>query len=180
MNNRAVVTTTVGYMCWTLMLWMVCLPGTFLFAGTGEMLHTPTAIAYPLAIVLAVAGIFTYLQGRTLDAIVFLAGTALFWSFGMLMAGAMDPVGYIAWYELVWAVFFAYVGFGSLKADMLRMLFLFAVALNMLLDAIHFWGGSDMLAMVANYVGLIAAILAILVSARAVMDHGAGGDPNRA
>jgi hypothetical protein len=34
--------------------------------------------------------------------------------------------------------------------------------------------------MIGNYIGLIVAIVAILISARAVMDHGAGGDPNRA
>jgi succinate-acetate transporter protein len=180
MNNRSVITTTVGYMCWALMAWMVSVPGTALFAGTGEMMHAPAAMAYPLAIVLAVMGIFACLQGRSLDSIVFFSGTALFWTEGMMASGAMDPAGYFAWFNLVWAVFFAYVGFASMKADMLRMLFLYGLALDFLLNAISGWGGGGTLMMIGNYIGLIVAILAILVSAKAVMDHGAGGDPNRA
>jgi succinate-acetate transporter protein len=184
MNNRAVITTTVGYMCWALMAWMVSVPGTALLGGdAGQMMHGATAMAYPLAIVLAVMGVFACLQGRSLDSIVFFGGTALFWTEGMMATTGMGmsaAAGYFAWYNLVWAVFFAYVGFASMKADMLRMLFLYGLALDFLLSAISLWGGGDTLMMIGNYIGLLVGIVAILISARAVMDHGAGGDPNRA
>lgn len=182
-NNRAAVTSTVGYMCLALTAWMLSMPAAGWFAEKGYM-HGEM-MAFPLAIVLAIMGILAFMQGRSLDAIIFFGGAGLFWTEHLLMVAmqggqAMDPGSYTGWFYFIWAVFFAYVWVGSFKAGIVRMLFLLGLWLTLLALAIAGWFGLTGFWMLGGYLGLITAILAAIVSAMAVISHGFAGDPNSA
>ena len=87
-NNRAAITSTVGYMCWALTAWMLSMPAAGWFAEKG--LTHGVMMAFPLAIVLAIMGILAFMQGRSLDAIIFFGGAGLFWTQHLLMAAAQS------------------------------------------------------------------------------------------
>ncbi len=180
-NSKSVATTTVGYMCLALAGWMLSMPNAAWFPklyGFGE------AMIYPLAIVLAVMGILSFLQSRALDTIVFFGGAGLFWSdytyyASSSFSNAMEPSAYTGWYAFVWAVFFCYVWLGSFKSGVLRMLFLLGLWLTLLALAIGSWASSGVFIVLGGYLGLITSILAAITSAKDVIGHGLkGGDPN--
>ncbi len=180
-ESKAVTTTTVGYMCLALTGWMISMPNASWFSTLYQ--HGQTII-YPLGIVLGVMGILSFLQGRTLDAIIFFGGSGLFWAdYGYLMAskaggGNPDPGSYAGWFEFIWAVFFCYVWFGSFKSGIVRFLFLLGLWLTLLALAIGNWGNLHALIVVGGYLGLITSILAAITSAVAVISHGMKTDPN--
>ncbi len=124
-NSKAVVTTTVGYMCIALTGWMISMSNAAWFS---QVYGHGTALMYPLAILLAVIGILAYLGNRGLDAIVFFGVAGLFWADYLcstsMSSGSMEPHSYTGWYAIIWAVFFCYVWLGSFKSGILRMLFL--------------------------------------------------------
>jgi hypothetical protein len=77
-KSKSVSTTTVGYMCLALTGWMISMPNASWFSKLYGHGH---AMMYPLAIVLGVMGILSFLQSRGLDTIIFL----------VLRRNLMDP-----------------------------------------------------------------------------------------
>ncbi len=181
-TSKSVATTTIGYMCLALTGWMVSMPNASWFSKSYAY---GDAMLYPLAVVLAVMGILSFLQGRALDAIVFFGGGGLFWSDYLHMAaatsvGTADPPTYVGWYAFIWAVFFCYVWLGAFKSGIIRFLFLLALWLTLLALAIGNWGAIHGFVVLGGYLGLITSILAAIASAFDVISFGMKvEDPNR-
>ncbi|MGP8432764.1 hypothetical protein ACT2FY_38165 [Paraburkholderia fungorum] len=181
MNNQSVTTGTVGYMGWALASWLLSMPN----AGWFDRVYGHgLAIAWPLAVILGVMGILSFMQSRSLDSIIFFGGAGLFWSmytFAQQIAAGVnsEPGTYAGWYYLVWAVFFCYVWLGSFKAGLPRILFLLALWLTLLALAIGNWGGPQLFLVLGGYLGLLTAILAAITSAITVIMHGRASEhPN--
>jgi succinate-acetate transporter protein len=175
---RPVVTATVGYMCLALSIWMYSMPNAAWFS---KLYGHGIAMLYPLGIVLGVMGILSFIQGRTLDSIIFFGGTGLLWSMQLYFisattADALDPRSYSGWYYFIWAVFFCYVWIGSFKSGLVRILFLLGLWLTLLAIAIGHWGNLHSIMLVGGYLGLITAILAAITSAEEVISFGMKGE----
>ncbi len=174
MNNKTVITSTVGYMCLALTGWMLSMSN----AGWFDRLYGHgLAMMLPLALVLGVMGILAFLGERALDAVIFFGGAGLFWSgyvyrTASMAGGPADPGHYSGWYFLIWAVFFCYVWFGSFKAGIARLLFLLGLWLTLLALSIGELGGLHAFTILGGYLGLATAILAGIISAIAVISNG--------
>lgn len=179
MNNKAAITSTVGYMCLALTGWMISMPNAGWF---DQVQGHGSALLFPLALVLVVMGILAFLSERALDAVIFFGGAGLFWSVHEFLlgevgagAGAAESPRYAGWYWFIWAVFFCYVWLGSFKAGLERMLFLLGLWLTLLALAIGAWTGLHGFQVLGGYLGLATAILAAITSAVAVISHGMSG-----
>jgi uncharacterized protein len=183
MNNKAAITSTIGYMCLALTGWMVSMPN----AGWFEVSHGHgTAMLFPMSVVLIVMGILSFVNERTLDAIIFFGGAGLFWAGHQYVSGSgmEEPLRYTGWYWFIWAVFFCYVWLGSFSAGLVRMLFLLGLWLTLLALAIGDWIGSHGFMVLGGYLGLATSILAAISSAMSVIPgakesvvRGAAGQP---
>jgi hypothetical protein len=172
-------------MCLALTGWMLSMPNAAWF----EVSHGHgTAMLFPMSVVLIVMGILSFLNERTLDAIIFFGGAGLFWAGHQYLAGSgggsEEPIRYSGWYWFIWAVFFFYVWLGSFSAGAVRMLFLLGLWLTLLALAIGDWIGSHGITVLGGYLGLITSILAAITSAMAVipgakesMARGVSGQP---
>lgn len=174
-SNRCVTTSTVGYMCLALVIWMVSMANA---AWYDRVYAHGTALMFPLAVVLGLMGIFAYLHGRSLDAVVFFGGTALLWSAhaaGVAAAAASaapEPMSYAGWYWAVWTVFFGYVWLGSFRAGMPRQLFLLGFSIALAAFALYDWTSARVFILISGYVGLVTSIIALIVSASDVIYFG--------
>jgi uncharacterized protein len=181
-SGRAAITATVGFMCWALVGWMLSMVNAGWFASVfvaGE------SLLLPLSILLGIMGILAFIDQRTLDAVTFFGGAGLFWSDrGLIVAERMmaagvnsagtQPQHYTGWFGFVWAVYFFYLWLASMRGGGLRMLFLLGLWLTLLLLAIADWGLGHVLDLIGGYLGLITSILALLLSAQAIMDQDRG------
>jgi uncharacterized protein len=180
LNNRCVTTSTVGYMALALTGWMLSMTA----AGWYDHYYLlGTALMLPFALLLAVIGILAYLHGRSLDSIAFFAFAVLFTaahSAMVALAGeAGAPLSYVAWFWIVWTVFFAYVWLGSFRAGLPRQLFLLGISLTFLAKALYGWTDARVLELVSGYLGLISSIIAAIISASDVIVFGREGhSPN--
>lgn len=178
MNNKSVSTATIGYMCYALSFWMI---GVFVTGWASGSDASIWAIAFPLAVLLLVIGILACVHGRTLDAIIFFGGFGVLWSAHSLLglAGHAAPSeGYLGWFFIVWTVFFAWVFLGALKAGIVRTLFLLALWLAFLAEAISAWGHVHVIDIVGGYLYLATGVLAAIVSASEIICHGRSGHLN--
>lgn len=170
MENRCVSTSTIGYMCFALTLWMASMSMAGWFT---RMYAHGNALLVPMAVVLGVMGILAHLRSRSLDAVVFFGGALLFWSAHAAAAGAAgEPASYAGWYWAVWMVFFGYVWLGSFHATMPRQLFLLGMTLTLLAIALDMWTGLGFFRVIGGYIGLITALLAAWVSASGIIAFG--------
>lgn len=180
-KSRATITTTIGFMCLALTDWMLSISNAAWFPRT---FGHGAAMLYPLGVVLGVMGILAFIEERGLDATIFFGGSGLFWSTHVYLSSAdgtpMEPGSYAGWFFFVWAVFFCYVWFGSLKSGIIRFLFLLGTWLTLLALAIGNWGDGHRFGhgfiMLGGYIGLATAILAAITSAWSVIGHGAKVD----
>lgn len=188
MNNRLVISSTIGYMCIGLTLWMANLSPTHWVAGPN--VHAMTLVFALGTVVLGVMAILSFFHGRTLDAIIFfgVAGFMLTMRHSGMMGhmGMMnDSSGTLGWFNLVWAVFFFYVWLGSFKAGWARSLFLLAAWLSILAFALLGWLGLTVFEYIGGYLGLFAGLVAAYISAATIINHGTGktclpGNPSEA
>ncbi len=176
-ENRCVTTSTVGYMCLALTLWMASMTNAGWY---GQMYADGTALLLPMAVGLGVMGILTHLRARSLDAVVFFGGALMLWSaHAAAGGGAAEPASYTGWYWAVWAAFFGYVWLGSFHATLPRQLFLLGLTLTLLAGALQLWTGLNFFRVLGGYIGLISALLAGLVSASGFIAYGKEmGNPN--
>lgn len=171
-ENRCVTTSTVGYMCLALTLWMVSMPNAGWY-HQGYALGA--AMMLPMAAVLGVMGILDHLRARSLDAVVFFGSGILFWSYHSAAAAApaaQGPASYMGWYAVLWAVFFAYIWLGSFRDTVPRQLFLLGAALSMLAMALDGWTGLAFFRYIGGYIGLVTALIAGFVSASGFISFG--------
>ncbi len=177
-SSKAVAVSTVGYFCIAVTGWMVSMTYADWFSKQYGL-----GLLFPLAIVLGVIGILSFVQGRALDTIVFLSGTALLGSVYAYNATPNlirmdDPRTFLGWFAFVWAVFFAYVWLGSLRSGTSRMLFLLGTWLTLLGLAIGGWTGVRGWVVLAGYLGLITSIIAAVTSGIEIVRLGIARDPN--
>ena len=175
---KAVAVSTVGYMCLAISGWMIQMSDASWFSR-----QYGTAILYPLAIILAVMGILSFVQNRGLDSIVFFGGAGLLGSVAAYFpahafVGAMEPRAYIGWFACLWAIFFLYVWAGSFKSGVPRMLFLLALWLSLGAIAIGDWAGLNGWIMAGGYLGLISSVLAFVTSGSEIVRYGHAANPN--
>lgn len=196
-TDRATTTTTLGYACTAILFWMVGLSFTGWILGIDVGFEI--GFLYGLGgIMLAIVGILSVFYGRSLDTIVFLALAGLFlcistgfifYSFGAGHFGAATPggppaqapglvlqpvTGFFGWFAICWAVFFCYLWIASLKAGVLRVLFLVFLWLALLSEALGAWGGSMTLVMLGGYLLILSAIFAFIISAAEVIAFAPG------
>ncbi|MGH8143604.1 MAG: hypothetical protein ACREU2_13945 [Steroidobacteraceae bacterium] len=176
-NSRSTITATVGFMCWALMFWMLSM------SHAGWYTHTfahGIALLMPLSVLLAIMGILSFIDLHALDAVIFFGGAGLFWSVhaslmgGAAHGGAAEPVSYVGWYAIVWAVYFFYIWLGHFRGQLVRMLFLLGAWLSLLALAISAWGLGHVLMLIGGYLGLATAVLAAIISASTIMGRGPG------
>ncbi len=173
-ENRCVSTSTIGYMCLALTIWMVSMTN----AGWYVRVYPHfAAMIMPMAVVLGVMGILSHLRARSLDAVVFFGGGILFWSAHAAAVAAagpstMEPLSYAGWFFAIWAVFFGYVWVGSFHTTLPRQLFVLGLALSLLATALTDWTGMPFLRYIGGYIGLISALLAGFVSASGFIAFG--------
>lgn len=168
-ENRCVATSTVGYMCLALTLWMasMTLAGWF-----SRMYAHGIAMLTPMAVILGIMGILAHLRARSLDSVVFFGGALLFWTAHAAGGAAGEPARYVGWYWAVWMVFFGYVWLGSFHATLPRQLFLLGLTLMLLAIALNLWTGLGFFQVIGGYIGLVTALLAALVSASGIIVFG--------
>ncbi len=170
-SARSTITATIGYLSIALAAWMLSMTNAGWFAG---VFPRTTSMLMPLSIILIVVGVLAFVSERTLDAVVLLSTAGLFWSDQGYIAAMVAGAGrvtphYDAWGALIWAVFYFYVWLAAMKASSMRGVFLLAVWLTLLALAIADWSGAHALTVIGGYLGLIAAILALLISASAIL-----------
>jgi uncharacterized protein len=182
-SRTVAITVTVGFMCWALMGWMLSMVNAGWFSN---VFAAGESLLLPLSIMLGIMGILAFIDQRILDAVIFFGGAGLFWSdrglivAERMMATGINPAGtqpqhYTGWYGFIWAVYFFYLWLASMRDGGLRMLFLLGLWLTLLLLAIADWGlGQHALSLIGGYLGLITSILALLVSAQAILDQERG------
>ena len=178
LNSRGVAVSTVGYLCFGLAGWMVCMNAAGWFSGVHEI-----ALLYPLSIILAVMGVLGFVCGRGLDSIIFFTGAILFGSTSaysvMVAAGKTpDPYSYLGWFACLFAIFFGYIWAGSFKSGRTRSLFLLGTWLTMISAAIGAWTSVPGFYTASGYIGLFASAIAMIVSANEVIRLGNNVNPN--
>lgn len=175
MENRCVTTSTVGYMCLALTIWMVSMTNAGWYAAAYPHF---AALIMPMAVTLGVMGIFCHLRARSLDAVVFFGSAILFWSAHAAAVAAAgspavaEPLSYAGWFFALWAAFFGYVWVGSFHTTLPRQLFLLGIALSLAAVALTDWTGLHFFRYIAGYIGLISALLAGFVSASGFVTFG--------
>lgn len=169
-DNRCVTTSTVGYMCLALTVWIASMAPAGWY---GREYALGTSLWIPMAAGLGVMGILSHLRARSLDAVVFFGSAILFWSWHSASASvAQGPASYLGWYMAVWAVFYGYVWLGSFHSALPRQLFLLGMALTLFAFALNAWTSLAFFNYIAGYIGLVTALLAGLVSASGFISYG--------
>jgi len=174
MNNRLVISSTIGYLCIGLTAWMGNLAPTHWVAGPSMQ---AMIMMFTLGtVVLGVMAILSFFHGRTLDAIIFFGAAAYFFtgSHHGNMGAQADSASTMGWYFLVWAIFVFYVWIASFKAGRARFLFLLAVWLALLALCLSFWLSWGGFGVISGYLGLIAGLVATYISAATIVNHGCG------
>ncbi|HKS93610.1 MAG TPA: hypothetical protein VJS16_03020 [Gammaproteobacteria bacterium] len=174
MNNRLVISSTIGYMCIGLTLWMLNLVDTHWV--TGPNMHAQVMGFTLGAVVLGVIAILSFFHGRTLDAIIFFgfaAGLFTTSHHGGMGAGA-DSAGTLGWFWLVWAIFVFYLWLASFKAGWARSLLLLATWLSLLAYCLFFWLSWSGFDYISGYLGLFTGLVATYISAAEIINHSSG------
>lgn len=168
MNNKLASSTAIGYGGIFIAGWMISMIDAGWFAAPIPHGGVITAMIVG-GILVALAGIMSFFNGKTLEMTVFLGLSALFFSFSLSITTASGMSSsmfsaYGGWMDLVWAIFFAYLWIASFGAGFFKNLFLLGIWLLLLLYAIANWIMSPGLDIVGGYVALIAALIAGYIS----------------
>lgn len=164
MNNKLASSTAIGYAGIFIAGWMVSIIDAGWFAA--PMPHDGVITVMIVGgILVALAGIMSFFQGKTLEMTVFLGLGALFFSFALSVttASGMNSnmfSAYDGWLDLVWAVFFACLWIASFGAGLFKNLFLLGLWILFLIGAISNWAMSPGIQIIAGYVSLVTALIA--------------------
>lgn len=174
MNNKSVILTTIGFMCIGFTVWMLNLHDAAWIGGPSAQ---GEYMAFTLSsMLLGVIAILAFLHGnRVLDTVIFFGFAGLAWTqVHVHHAGpSMSDAG-AGWYWFLWAFFWFYLWLASFKAGWARMLFLLGGLIASLAFALANWFDAHALVIVGAYAALIAALLAIYISAAEMINYGNG------
>ncbi len=171
MNSKYGNAVPLGYAALSIVLWM----GMMMYANW----YSPEAgmfggiLAFTLGgIILGIAGIFSYLNGDAVDGILFLVSAAFLWAISMashhMGVGSADmgmmsaAHSYAGWADLTWAVVVFFIWFASMKAGLLKMLFLLGFWVALVIFTIAGWTSSEIIRVIGGYVGLVTAVIGLI------------------
>ncbi len=173
-TSRATIVATVGFMCLGLTWWILSMSD----AGWFDKIYPGGTAMLSVSLVLAIVAVLAFIEQRTLDAVIFFGGAAWFASLhaALTATGATsEPAHYDGWLGIVWTVYFFYLWLASLKGDTVRMLFLLGSWLSLLAFSLGSWGLGHVLIVIDGYIGLATGILAVIVSASAIINASSAG-----
>lgn len=177
MQDKFSGAVTLGYASLFISLWLFFMP----FAGWTSFSSAEAALPFILVlggVVLAIAGIFSFLNDAKIESVVFFIMAAANFSFSLrfimwpkLQANtAFSPVD--GWTLFLVAVVFFYLWIASFKGNTVRQLFLLGLWLAFLAGAIANWFSISIFAYISGYLGLITSLLAGWYSASMVKNIG--------
>lgn len=167
--NKSVVILTIGYMCIGFVTWESNLDAAGWitgFSGYAMVIFLTLGTA-----LLGTMALLAFFYSHPLDSIIFFGYAGMYWS---LQAGLNVKITTAAdaWFLLLWAIFFLYLWLSSFKLGRARSLFLLVtwvgLAVCVLPDVIHL----EIFRTIRGYLGLLTALIAIYMSAAAVLNTG--------
>jgi len=169
MNKTFANSETLGYACFFIIGWLI----SMVYAGWFSLpiLHKGVILIMILGgVILAIAGIFSYFDGNTLNTSLFLVFGAFLFSLSltsiMYSGSSVDMFsGFSAWIFIVFAVFVLYLWIASFGGGIIQNLFLLGLWLTLLALAIANWTSSGFVRIVGGYIGLVTSLLAGYLSA---------------
>ncbi len=175
MERKFADAVTLGYACLFITGWLISMVNAHWFAPpvdySGLML-----IMILGGVVLAISGIFSYINGDTLNTTLFLVFGALLFSFALTTMAPSNTSeagvysGFSGWVYILFAIFIFFLWIGSFGDNISRSLFLLGLWLTLLALAIANWASSPALAGVGGYLGLLTSLFAGYVSAEGIID----------
>ena len=175
MERRFADAATLGYAALFISGWLVSMVNAGWFSTPINMAGLMMVFILG-GVVLAIAGVFSYFNGDSLNTSLFLVFGALFFSLGLTSLNAPSAAGsgilsgYAGWMYILFAAFTFYLWIGSFGAGMVRTLYLMGLWVTMAVLAIANWAGSAGLAGIAGYIGLVTSLVAGVVSAEHIID----------
>jgi succinate-acetate transporter protein len=166
MENKFSAAASLGYASLFISMWMWYMNYTGWTAIGSASDIVP--IMMILGIVIALSGIFSFLNGDRVEPILFLIVAAYLFSYSLRFVMYPNlPANTNAaitdgWFHILIAVVIFCLWLGSLNGKVLRQLFFLGLWLAELGAAISNWTAATIFAMIAGYIGLISAILAAL------------------
>jgi uncharacterized protein len=175
MERKFADSVTLGYACLFIAGWLISMINAHWFAPpldqSGLML-----VMILGGVVLAISGIFSYINGDTLNSTLFLVFGALFFSFALTSMNSASESsagvysGFAGWIYVLFSIFAFYLWIGSFGGGMARNVFLLGLWLTLLAWAIANWAASPGLDIIGGYLGLATSLFAGYVSAEGIID----------
>jgi succinate-acetate transporter protein len=165
MENKFPGAITLGYATLFISFWLWYMGYAGWVAVSSMTDFVPTMMILGGA-VLAIAGIFSFFNRDNVETVLFFVIAAYAFAFALrfIMYPALpansNPAATDAWSHIVLAVVIFCLWYASLGGKALRQLFLLALWLTELGAAIFNWTSANIFALIAGYIGLIAAIFA--------------------
>lgn len=182
MNKKSAGSSVVGYSCLFIAGWLVSMFNAHWFSL--PMLHSGMMLVMILGgVVLALAGIFSFINGNTLETALFLVFGALLSSLALssVMFPKLNEVGsfsgFAGWVFILFAAFVFCLWIASFGEGFFRNLFLLGLWLTMLALAVGNWAYSTGIIIVGGYLGLITSLLAGYVSAEGIINSHKSSTP---
>lgn len=177
-RSKTMAVSAVGFMCLAIGGWMIAMSGAGWYSP-----QFGAAILVPLAIVLLVIGILSFVADHGLDAVVFFGGAGLLGSVGTYVTTIGSPrvtmsLSYMGWFACAWAVYFLCAWAGSMRSGAIRSGFLLGMWVTLGCVAIADWSASGGWEMVAGYLGLITSLLAFATAGTEIVSYGRVANPN--
>lgn len=166
---------TLGYACLFISGWLISMLNAHWFAPPLD--HSGLMLVMILGgVVLAISGIFSYINGDTLNTALFLVFGALLFSFALTSiispseSSAGVYSGFSGWVYVLFSVFAFYLWVGSFGGSTARNIYLLGLWLTLLALAIANWAASPGLDIIGGYLGLATSLFAGYVSAEGIID----------
>jgi succinate-acetate transporter protein len=166
----------LGYGAFALTLWLTSMVTAGWFDPPAGNLLVLLAAALG-GCVLAIAGIMQWLRGHALDTLLFLAFAAYWWVHALeqqaLSTGTAAPAssGFLGWYDAAWALLGLCVCVAACRNDSARMLFSLGLWLSLFATALAHWLHFDAVGMLGGYLGLVAAVVGLYISAATLINE---------
>lgn len=166
--------SALGYAAFALALWMFSMISADWFDPSQAIGALSTAVVLGGS-VMAIAGIFSFLQGHTLDTVLFLAFAGYWWIVFLHAhtTTAAHPLAsaFQGWYAMVWAFLAFCLWLAARKGGTARMLFVAGLCLSLFAEALAQWIQLDALTVLSGYLGLVTAILGIYIAAAEMLNE---------
>ena len=166
MENKFSAAVSLGYASLFISMWMWYMNyAGWIPAGSGVDI---VPIIMILGVVLAISGIFSFLNGDKVEPVLFLIVAAYAFSYSLRfvmypgLPANTNPAVTDGWAHLIIAVVIFCLWFSSLSGKVFRQLFLLTLWLAELGAAISNWTAASIITVIAGYIGLVSAILALL------------------